>query len=261
MTPLSDSHAHLGTRDFQSDYRQIIERAVQAGVGLIANCTDTLDDFDLTLKIKREYPDLCLCCLGLHPDSIPQGEAAFREGLARMEASVEAMDAVGEVGLDYHYGTGEENHRIQRYILETMCDFTAAHHLPIVIHCREAGADLLKILERKKLGRIYLHCYEEGTAFAQDLIARGFDCLFGFNGILTFKSAENLRQTAAALPLERILTETDSPCLAPIPYRGKRNEPAYVARVADKLAQIRGVESEEVRRMALANALRFYGRG
>ena len=261
MTPLSDSHAHLGTRDFQSDYHQVIERAKQAEVGLIANCTDTLDDFDHTLKIKREYPDLCLCCLGLHPDSIPQGEAAFREGLARMETDVDLMDAVGEVGLDYHYGVGEENHRIQRYILETMCDFASGHHLPIVIHCREAGEDLLRILESKKLGKIYLHCYEEGLEFAENLLARGYDCIFGFNGIITFKNAESLRQTAAKLPLERIVTETDSPCLAPVPFRGRRNEPAYVGQVAEKLAQIRGVDIEEIRRLTMASARRFYGRG
>ena len=260
MAPYVDCHAHLGTKDFSEDYNQVIERAKEAGVGLIVNCTDTVKDFDLTLKISSEYPDLCLCCLGLHPDSIPLGEVSYREGLARMTENVDRMAAVGEVGLDYHYGVGEENHRIQRFILDSMCEFAETHHLPIVIHCRDAAEDLLEILSRHRLGKIYLHCYQEDAEFAERLLNQGYDVIFGFTGIITFKSAEALRETAKALPLDRIVTETDSPCLSPVPFRGKRNEPTRVVQVAKKLAEVRGEDIETLKEAVYDTARRFYGR-
>ncbi len=255
----SDSHAHLGAKEFASDRDEVVQRAKATGLKLIANCTDTLDDFSATIDLKRKHPEICLCCLGLHPDSIPQGNERRNAAIALMEQNVDFMDAVGEIGLDFHYGIGEQNHREQRELFASMLDFSSLHQLPAVIHCREARDDLWEILRSKNVKKIYLHCYEEDLGFATKLISSGFDCYFGFNGILTFKSADSVREVCRNIPLERLLIETDSPCLSPVPFRGQRNEPMRVIPIAQFIADLRGIEVETLTRVVLDNAKRFYG--
>lgn len=258
MILYADSHAHLGARDYDADRCDAVERAISAGVTLISNCTDSLDDFPGTLELMARYPSVCLSCLGLHPDSVDRGESHLREGLSQMERHLDVVSAVGEIGLDYHYSSGEDNRARQRHLFETMLDFAVDHSLPVVVHSREAEEDTLRILKEKHPVSLYMHCFAGNIEFAERILEAFPDAYFGITGIVTFRSADTLREVVDYLPLTRILIETDSPCLSPIPYRGRRNEPSRVTLVAERIAQIKGLSVEDVASVTLDNSRRFF---
>lgn len=254
-----DSHAHLCAHEYAKDIDEVIKRSQEAGVMHIATCTDSLEDFRANIELKKKYPDYFVLCLGLHPEIASAGEEYFQKGLRAMEENISLMGAVGEVGLDYHYDDVDENHALQKRLFELMCIFANEHDLPLIVHCREAEEDCFKILAKHRVKRVDMHCYAGDVGFANRLRSLGIDVRFGFNGILTFKKASDRKEVVAQLPLGMMMLETDSPVLAPVPYRGRRNEPAYITKVLDAMIKVRGEDAEYTASVLYNATMDFYG--
>jgi TatD DNase family protein len=249
---LTDSHCHLTDKRFSEDQADVIARARQAGVSRIVAVGGggPIEDSEASAALAAADPDLSATA-GIHPHDAKSYDDAIE---ARIVALIEqeAISAVGETGLDYFY---EHSPR------EVQCQALARHlalgkryKLPVVIHCRDAEAELREVLaaENGKETRGVIHCFTGGYDDARWYIDHGL--LISFSGILTFKTSDSLRETAARLPLDRLMVETDAPYLAPSPYRGKRNEPGYVVETAKVLAELHGTTVERVAELTSANA-------
>jgi TatD DNase family protein len=255
----ADSHAHLEFPDFDEDREQVFERARASGVEYIlaiggASGPDHLRS-GLAIAEGREH---VWATAGIHPH---EARLAIEDHFGQLAslASHPKIVAVGEIGLDYHYDHSPRE--TQRSVFTRQLEIAEAARLPVVIHCREAWDDCLRTLDeqwkRTALGGI-LHCFS-GTL---DDARRGMDMGFyiSFAGNLTFPKAQNLRDVAAKIPRDRLLIETDSPFLAPVPKRGKRNEPAFVLHTAEQLAALHNLSAEEVGDFTTRNFLEFVGR-
>ncbi len=256
---LVDSHLHFDTFDEAGEVAPLIERARAAGVEWMVAIGGSDEANQRAVRLAAAYPDCLRATVGYDRDLAAKSwDAAPVEAAARAPGVV----AIGETGLDYHYEP--ETAAEQRRLFEAMLDIARRVQLPTVIHTRDAEADTLAILQSHadawpgdpaRLG--VLHCFTGGTDFAMRMVESGYH--ISFSGILTFRNAGTLRDVARALPLDRILIETDAPYLAPVPHRGKRNEPAWVAEVARALAEARGdVSAEEAARITADNACRLF---
>jgi TatD DNase family protein len=255
---LFDSHAHLNLPEFDEDREAAIDRARAAGVPFILNVGVDAQTARLARDLARAHEGL-YAAAALHPNYVGKmGEAGFSEVASLLDTG--GFAAVGETGLDYyrdHSPPGEQMEAFRRHI--ALAD---SHSLPVIVHCREAHADCLRILReeasrRDLRDRVVMHCFGGDADEARAYVDLGF--WVSFAGVLTFPKAGSLREAAAAVPLERTLAETDCPYLAPQAHRGRRNEPAYVAHVVEALAKIHGVPAEEAARLTTANAGRVFG--
>lgn len=236
-----DTHAHLDMEDFDADREEVLARAEAAGIEAVLVPLDAASERSLRLgrRMASLRPSISLAA-GIHPHLAKDwGPARVEvlEGLAREGAIV----AIGEIGLDFHYDFSPRPEQRRAFIDQLA--LAESLGLPVIIHSRLAGPDILDALEAARFNRGgILHCFTEDAAFASAMIERGF--WISFSGILTFPKAESLRGIAAALPIERILVETDAPYLAPVPYRGRvrRNEPAFAAATLRFLAGLRGID-------------------
>jgi TatD DNase family protein len=256
---LTDSHLHFDTFAEAGEVDAIIARAAQRGVTRLVAIGGTDPANELAVRLAADYPGRVYAVAGYDRD-----EAERDPDTDAVEALLAApgVVGVGETGLDYHYRA--DTAPAQRRLFGRMLDLAAEHRLPTVIHTREADEDTLSMLTDHVAGwrgapdRIgVLHCFTGNGAFAEKLLALGL--YVSFSGIVAFKKSDDLRAVAAAVPEDRLLIETDAPYLAPPPYRGKRNEPAYVAEVAAAVADVRGVPGEELARTTTANAARLFG--
>lgn len=256
---LTDSHAHLDDSRFDSDRGDVLDRARQAGVARILTIGNgtSAEDFHKTLDLLTQH-EFLWGALGVHPHAARHADANLLDELERLAQSPRVL-AWGEIGLDYHYDHSPRD--LQQHVFRQQLERARARKLPVVIHCREAWEDCLRILEQdwgsSGLGGI-LHCFSGSLAQAR----RGIDWSFliSFAGNITFPRAENLRQVAAALPLDSLLVETDCPYLAPQPVRGQRNEPAFVGAVAETLGQLHGLGADEVAARTSESFLRLFPR-
>jgi TatD DNase family protein len=249
---LVDSHAHLDDPDFDPDRSVVIERAREAGLRyiLVAGGGTGPDRLDSPLAVT-EKQDWIYASVGVHPHDAQHFTDSHAEQIVQLARHPEVI-AVGEIGLDYYYDHSPRD--VQKQVLIRQMELARELKLPIMIHCRDAWEDLREIAAAhwKSSGRGgILHCFTGSLEDAQTFLDWGF--LISFAGNLTFKKADNLREVARAIPLNRLLTETDSPYLAPMPYRGKRNEPAYVRGVTQELARLRDLSEEEIGRQVLEN--------
>lgn len=238
-----DSHAHLDMNDFDSDRHQVVERAFKAGVKAIlcpAEITNSRS-IDLTVELVEKYE--CLqAAAGIHPHKAKY----FKPGLAqkiRSLASTKKIIAVGEIGLDFHYAFSsphdqKETFRFQLNLAQELA-------LPVIIHSRKAGPDIIEAIREEHFtqGGI-LHCFTEELEIAKTMMNYNF--FISFSGILTYPKAQPLREVAQKIPLDKLLVETDSPYLSPLPFRGKRNEPSHVKEVAKVLASIKNSSLSEL---------------
>jgi TatD DNase family protein len=267
---LVDSHAHLDSPRYDADREQLLQRAWQQGVRTVLSIGigEGPDTMQQALELSRSYagkPGIprVLATAGIHPH---EAQLADQPALAKLDDLLANPDvlAVGEIGLDYYY---EHSPRPQQKLaFAQQMELAAARRRPIIIHCRpsdgssNAWDDTLEMIEtnwvRTNLGGI-LHCFTGEWEHARRALDSGF--LISFAGNITFPRAENIREVAARVPLDRMLIETDAPFLAPLPYRGKRNEPAWVGRVADKLAEVRGITADQVACSTANNFFRFFG--
>lgn len=250
---LFDTHAHLDDQAFDQDRRELIARLPQAGIGLVMNPGCSLASSRNAAALAREY-DFLYAAVGSHPDAAdeltPQVLDAYRQ-LCRDNPKVLA---IGEIGLDYHY----EDIPRQRQLAAFRDQMALAQELglPVIVHEREAHADGMAVVEEFPQVTGVFHCYSGSVEMAQWLVSRGW--YIGFTGVLTFKNARKAVEVAQQLPLERIVLETDCPYMSPEPYRGKRNDPSRLPFMAQKLAQLRGLSTEEVAAITTENGRRLY---
>lgn len=270
-----DSHAHLAEEAYDEDRVEVLKRASEAGIDSVIVIGYDAPSCHRAIKVVREFGVekrqerdrvagsrrsgaskshgvQLFATAGVAPHHVLETNendlAAVREML-----SEEVVVAVGEIGLDYHYDMPLDK---QRELFAHQLEWAVEFQLPVVIHSREAEDDVLSSLREKKCSRGVIHCFTEGPNMARGAVKLGF--YVSFAGILTFKNAHELRAIAAEVPLERILIETDSPFLAPVPYRGKRNEPAFVVEVARTIAELHGISLEEVGRITSENTRRLF---
>ncbi len=254
---LIDSHTHLDDAQYNDDRAAVIERARAAGVErmLAIGTGGGPPDLEAAVRLADEYP-FVLATVGVHPhDAAKTTEATFER--LRALAEHPKVVAIGEIGLDYHYDFSPRP--VQRITFSLQLTIAAEAHLPIVIHTREAWDDTFEILRREWRGQGIVHCFTGDTTQAQQALEAGFHLAFG--GVLTFPKAETVRQAARLTPADRLLIETDCPYLAPVPHRGKRNEPAFVLETTRRLAEVRGQSIEEVAALTTANFERLCLRG
>ncbi len=252
---MTDSHCHIAGEEFAGDLAAVVERARAAGVSRALVILAAEDDAEIgrVAAVRAAWPE-CRFAVGVHPHNAKAFAAdpqlAADQVAARLDSLPDAR-AIGEIGLDYHYDFSPRE--VQHEVFRVQIRLALARDLPIVIHTREAEEDTLRILREEGQGRLrgVFHCFTGDAALAARYLETGF--FLSIPGVVTFPKAETLRQAIGALPSDRVLIETDSPYLAPIPYRGKRNEPAYVARVAEQLALSRGTTVDEVRKVTDAN--------
>jgi TatD DNase family protein len=256
-TMLIDSHCHLDFPDFAADLDGVVTRARAAGIARMVTISTRIKKHAEVLAIAERFPDV-YCSVGTHPHHADQElDIAVDELIARTRHP--KVVAIGEAGLDYHYDNSPREAQARGF--RNHIAAARATGLPLVIHSRDADADMASILEDetgKGAFPAVLHCFTGGRDLAQRAIALGLS--ISFTGILTFKRSDELRAIARELPAERILVETDAPYLAPGPYRGKRNEPAYVVETAKVLAETRGLSPEEIARQTTENFFRLFGK-
>ncbi len=250
-----DTHCHLEDENFSDDREKVLERAKVAGVERIINFGSTLKSSAVVVELAKNFSEL-YAGVGIHPEEIDDFDEKTCACLAELAAEKKVV-AVGEIGLDYHWEKDSARRLLQQKIFIEQLDLARQLNLPVCVHDRDAHGDTLKILQTEgKNLRGVLHCYSGSLETAQEIFKLGW--LIGVDGPLTFKNSAKLPEIVKAAPREKILIETDAPYLAPVPYRGKRNEPAYVVEVAKKLAALRGETLEEVAAYTAANAKNLY---
>lgn len=249
-----DTHAHLDDQQFQEDQEQVISRAQEAGLELIVNVGYNIASARRTVQLTQKY-DLIYGAVGMHPHDASDLDGASIQELRKLAAKPKIV-AIGEIGLDYYWN--HSPHDVQQRVFRRMIDLAREVNLPIVIHDREAHEDIFRILKEEKaveVGGIF-HCYSGSWPLAQEAMSMGF--YISIAGPVTFHNAKKTVEVVKEVPLDYLLIETDSPYLAPVPYRGKRNEPAHVVKVAEMIAQIKGLPIEEVGRITTENGKRAF---
>ena len=250
-----DTHCHLDGEEFKDDLDAVVARAKEAGVTAIGVPGIDLKSCDSVMALCQRYPDYCYPMLGLHPEEV---KADWQEVLAQIKPHLLGGVAIGEVGLDFYWSREFEKEQLLAF--EEQVKWSVEFQLPLMIHCRKAQNEMVSILKRYKddLPGGVFHCFTGNALEAQELLQ--FDrFVLGIGGVLTFKKSHLPEVLPAVVPLDRIVLETDAPYMAPVPMRGQRNEPAFVAYVLRRLAEAYGVSEEEVERVTDANVARVFG--
>lgn len=255
---LVDTHAHLDFEAFDHDRPQVLQRAREAGLGAVITIALTPDHLPGTLALVEGYRGL-YATVGIHPHEAASWLSRLDEALRLVEDALAhpGVVAVGEVGLDFFRNRSPR--QAQEDVFRAMARLAVRSGRPLVIHSRKAGEQVLAVLDEEVAGQVevVMHCFSGDEDFARRCVQRGFH--LGFGGVTTFPNAPEVRRAAAAIPIDRLLLETDCPYLAPQPRRGKRNEPAYVKWVAEAIGAARGVAPGEVVRHSTENACRLFG--
>jgi len=252
-----DSHAHIDGPEFDTDREDVIQRAQSAGVSAILNVgtgDPHSDAFQRAIDLGKRHQSL-YTAIGTHPHDARLYDDAAEEKTRSLIASGERVVAWGEIGLDFHYDNSPRD--VQVAVFKRQVRAASDCNLPVIINTREAEAETIDILKTDYSGGPgVFHCFSGSRDLAERAIELGF--MISFSGIVTFKKAEELRETARQVPMAQLLIETDCPFLAPVPHRGKRNEPAYVVEVARCLADLHGMKIEELARITTENFMRFF---
>ena len=245
-----DTHCHLNDETLYKDLENVISRALNSGVDKMVVVGWDKQSSELAVKIAEQYPFI-YAVIGFHPENIFDiNDEILYETLNLCKHS--KVVGIGEIGLDYHYTP--ETRKAQIKLFETQIEIAHKHNLPVAIHTRDSDEDTAAILSNETPG--VMHCFTSGWDLAKTMLDRGF--YFSASGILTFKNAESIRETFAKIPMDRIVIETDSPYCAPVPYRGKVCEPAFVIETAKVLAQIKKLQIDELETILYENTQRLY---
>ena len=252
---LVDTHSHLHRQEFDADRDEVIARAVESGVRILLDPATDLASNQTVIALSRRHPAV-YAAIGLHPHDAGELTPAVLDEL-RLLAQQPKVVAIGEIGLDYYRDLTPRD--IQKEVFKKFLLLGRELKLPVIIHCREAYSDLFPILREclEVPMRGLLHCFAGDAAVAEEAVRLGL--FISFAGNLTFPKAENLRDVAKTVPLDRVVLETDAPFLAPQAYRGKRNEPAYMVHLAQTWAELRNLAPEDVAKQTTANACRLFG--
>ena len=249
---LFDTHAHLNDPAFDPDREALMAGLKDKGIGYVMNAGCSLQSSKDIIAMAENYPWL-YASVGSHPDSADEVNEDVIEAYRAMCAH-EKVKAIGEIGLDYYYEDIPRD--IQKNAFRMQMALAQETGLPVIIHEREAHDDGMRIVKEFPRVKGVFHCYSGSAEMARQLVNMGW--YIGFTGVLTFKNARKAVETASSIPLERIVLETDCPFMAPEPYRGKRNDPGYLIKMAEKLAEIRGITTEEAVAATTENAKRLY---
>jgi TatD DNase family protein len=251
---LVDSHCHLDLADSAAERDAVVARARAAGVGTMLTIATRLDQFPGVRSIAEAYPDIW-CSVGAHPHEAADHAALSAADLTRLAAHPRVV-GIGETGLDFHYDHSPRE--VQERVFRTHIAASRSSGLPLIIHARAADDRVARVLREERAPPGVMHCFSSGRALAEAALDLGF--YISISGIVTFKNAEELRAIVRDVPLERLLVETDAPFLAPVPYRGRRNEPAYVAATAMAVAALKGVDPEHFAAATTDNFFRLFGK-
>jgi TatD DNase family protein len=249
---LVDSHCHLDFPDFAEERDAVIARARGAGVGAMLTIGTRLDQFPGVRAIAEAYPEIW-CSVGAHPHEAVDHAAISGAGLAALAAHPRVV-GIGETGLDFHYDHSPRD--VQEEVFRAHIAASQESGLPLIIHAREADDEVAGILREAAPPPGVLHCFSSGRRLAEAALGLGF--YISISGIVTFRNADELRGIVRDVPLERLLVETDAPYLAPVPYRGRRNEPAYVAATAACVAALKGITPDELAAATTDNFFRLF---
>ena len=246
-----DTHAHLDFSEFYEDRQEVINRAREQGVVNIVNIGTRLSSSRKALALSQEY-ECVYAAVGIHPHNADEIEVDKACLVLKDLAKADKVKAIGEIGLDFHYDNSPRD--VQREVFINSLELAAELQLPVIIHSREASDETMRILENYRVSKPggIMHCFAGDDKMAERALKLGYYIAVG--GIITFNSADRLRQTIAGVPLERLLVETDCPFLTPAPNRGKRNEPSHIRYVVQKLAEIKGLSPEEIAAVTTRNA-------
>lgn len=249
-----ETHAHYDSEQFDPDRDSLIRTMHDHGIERIINVCAEVENWHRTVELMEKY-SFIYGAVGVHPDDVG---ALDEKRILRMKelCKHEKMAAVGEIGLDYYWD--KEQHESQIYWFERQMDVAREEKLPIIVHSREAAKDTLDTMKRMKAGEIggVIHCFSYGKEMAREYLNMGFS--IGVGGVVTFKNAKKLKEVVEYVPLPSILLETDSPYLAPVPYRGKRNCALYIPYIAEEIARIKGISADEVMSVTRENAYRVF---
>lgn len=251
-----DTHAHYNDEKFEDDRDTLLSSMPENGIGLIMNACSNLGEIPDILALCDKYPFI-YGAVGIHPEDAETAEDGYLDAL-REYSKHPKIKAIGEIGLDYYWTTDTKEE--QQRILGEQVDLARELGLPVIIHDREAHGDTLRILKEHKVwecGGVF-HCYSGSAEMVKEITDK-LGMYIAFGGSLTFKNAVKPREAAAAVPIEQLLIETDSPYLAPVPYRGKRNSSLYLPRVISQLSEIRGIAADELERITYENGKRLFG--
>jgi len=254
---LVDSHCHLDFPDFADEIDQVVGRASAAGVQWMLTIGTRLDRFPGVLAVAKRFPHVS-CSVGVHPHEVGAGPVCSSDELLALAEHPKVI-GFGETGLDYFYENSPRD--AQEVSFRAHIEASRRSGLPIIVHTRDADDDTIRILEDETAKGPFpglIHCFTSGPRLADAALACGF--YISFSGIVTFKKADEVRAVASRVPDDRILVETDAPYLAPMPYRGKRNEPAFVAETAKRIADVRGVSPTELAESSTANFFRLFAK-
>ncbi len=254
---LIDSHCHLDFPDFGPEVEDVVARAHEAGVGLMLTISTKVSEFDRVRAVAERFPHV-YCTVGIHPHEAASEPETDTATLVEMTKHPKVV-GIGETGLDYFYEHSPREAQQRNF----RAHVAAAREtgLPLVVHTRDADDDTAGILAEEMGKGAFpglLHCFSSGPQLAEKALEIGF--YISLSGILTFKNAVELRETASKVPMDRLLVETDAPYLAPVPKRGRRNEPSFVVHTAEKLAEVKGVSTSELAEATTANFLRLFSR-
>ena len=250
---LFDTHAHMDDRAFDEDREELLSRLPEAGIGLLMNPGCSLASSRAACALAKEY-DYIYAAVGSHPDAAAEVSPEVLEAYRALVRENPKVKAIGEIGLDYHYE--DVPREIQKEAFRAQMALAAEMNLPVIVHEREAHADGMAIVREFPTVTGVFHCYSGSLEMAKELVSLGW--YIGFTGVLTFKNARKALEVAAGLPLDRIVLETDCPYMSPEPFRGKRNDPGKLYRMAQALGALRGLSEEAVQRITLENGCRLY---
>lgn len=252
MVGLIDTHSHVYSEKFSNDREQMLENAKQQGLERIYMPNVDEESVEGMMELAEKYPGFCIPMMGLHPCSVGEDYEAVLSRLLGM-FEIHSFAAVGEIGIDLYWD--KTTLEIQKRAFIRQVEFALSVNKPIVIHSRDATEEIVRILRDYKDVRGVFHCFSQSFEFTQEILDMGF--YLGIGGVLTYPKS-GLAEALAEVPMERIVLETDSPYLAPVPFRGKRNEPAFVWHVAKKLAEVKSMSMGEVMEISSKNALELF---
>lgn len=255
---LVDSHCHLDFSVFDVDRIETVQRAKDAGIGTIVTICTKVSQFD-QISALTQIDENIWCSVGVHPHQVDEEEPVTAEELVSYAATGPKVIGIGETGLDYYYENSAP--KSQRTSFRNHIEAARETQLPLIIHTRNADDDMANILEEEMLKGAFpgvLHCFASGSELAQRALDLGL--YISLSGIVTFKNAEDLRDIVRDLPLERILLETDSPFLSPIPNRGKRNEPSFIVHTAAKVAELKNLNLCEISEISTDNFYKLFNK-
>ena len=251
---LFDTHAHYDSRQFNEDRNELLSGLKDRGVSLVVNPGCDIPTSRTAVELAEKYPFI-YAAVGFHPEELENASLSDLDTIRELAAH-EKVVAIGEIGLDYYWVKDEEGRKKEQEFFRAQMTLAEELNLPVIVHDREAHGDTLAIVREFPNVKGVFHCYSGSVEMAQELVKMGW--MISFTGVLTYHNARKAVEAAEAIPMEHLMIETDSPYMAPVPHRGKRNDSGYVLHVCEKLAEIKGIALEECAKITLENGCRFF---